>query len=121
MWCGARSFIAVTVLALALGLIGARAASGQVKLEQPRPPEETRLKVTAPSLHFEVTRPRDVDVIPRHPGVYYDPAFIEPFVMTWGTKRSTGQFGLSGWTSPNPPLGSYGAAGYSEVNGWLNF
>jgi hypothetical protein len=45
------------------------------------------------------------------------PGFIEPFVGTYETPTTTGQFGLSGWIAPNPPVGPP----YREVNGWFSF
>ncbi|PYN94034.1 MAG: hypothetical protein DMD91_28845 [Candidatus Rokuibacteriota bacterium] len=118
MRLGCTSFVAA--LTLALTGIAARPALAQVKLEHPAPAEEKRLKVSAAPLYFEVTRPPDVDAYLRHPGVSYDPAFVEPFVGRFETRRSTGQFGLSGWTAPNPPLGP-AVAGSRDVNGWLAF
>jgi hypothetical protein len=49
--------------------------------------------------------------------VEHAPAFIEPFVYTYETPTAAGQFGLSGWTAPNPPVGPP----LRDVPGWLSF
>ncbi len=108
------------VLAIAiLAALGAAAASGEdVKIKAPLPPREPR--VIAPGLLYE-TRPSDENYYPGGgPGVPYDPAFIRPFTKEVGTAQSTGRMGLSGWTSPNTPIGPSGA-GMREVHGWLGF
>ena len=111
----------MAVSALAVGaLLAALAspASGQVKIEQKTPPEEIRVRVSPPSLLYQVTRPQEFEAYPRNPGVYYDPAFIEPFARKFETPRSTGRVGFSGWTAPNPPLGP-AVSGTRDINGWL--
>jgi hypothetical protein len=45
------------------------------------------------------------------------PAFIEPFAGTYETPTLAGRFGLSGWTTANPPLGPP----YRDVTGWSSF
>jgi hypothetical protein len=81
----------------------------------------------APSPHFEIvspgpatreaTRPRDADFYREDVRVRHEPAFIEPFV---GRTKDGNEIGLSGWTSPNPPVGSLGSQGYGQSNGWFS-
>jgi hypothetical protein len=49
--------------------------------------------------------------------VEHAPAFIAPFVGTYDTTTGGGQYGLSGWTSPNVPFDPASR----EVNGWFSF
>jgi hypothetical protein len=102
-----------------LAVLAASAASAQdVNLKAPVPTREPR--VITPGLLYE-TRPSDETHYPgAGPSVPYDPAFIRPFTTTTETPTSTGRLGLSGWTSPNTPVGPSGA-GMREVNGWLGF
>ena len=72
----------------------------------------------APPLYYEQTRPRDADHYPYGSRVEYDPAFIEPFSGTYQTSTTSGRFGLSGWTAPDPPLGSE-ATNWRQTNGWF--
>jgi hypothetical protein len=107
------------VLAIAiLAALGPAPVSGEdVKIMAPPPGREPR--VITPGLLYE-TRPSDETYYPGGPGVPYDPAFIRPFTKEVETPRSTGRMGLSGWTSPNTPVGPSGA-GMREISGWLGF
>jgi hypothetical protein len=89
-----------------------------VKIITPEPTPEPR--VVAPGLLYEKRPSDDLYYLGIPPSVPYDPAFIEPLVLDVETQDSTGRIGLSGWTSPNPPVGSYGT-GQHEINGWLGF
>ena len=77
-------------------------------------------KVVAPPLHYETTRPPDAGDYRHDVRVEHDPAFIEPFTGRTEGPTSSAKFGLSGWTSPNTPVGP-SVIGYQELNGWLGF
>lgn len=82
-------------------------------------PAERPARVVAPPLHYETTRPPDADYYV-HGGtkVEHDPAFIEPLAARYETASGSGQYGLSGWTSPNAPIGSEATLA-REVSGWF--
>jgi hypothetical protein len=90
----------------------------QVKIETTRKPSEREARIVPPPLHYQQTRTPDADVYPRGTRVEHDPAFIEPFAGSYQTPKGSGRYGLSGWTSPNPPVGSEGT-NWKEVNGWF--
>ena len=52
-------------------------------------------------------RPLERDIRPMQPAVPHDPAFIPG--LSGETDHGT-KYGVSGWTAPNPPVGSRGAA-----------
>jgi hypothetical protein len=53
----------------------------------------------------------------REVGRDHAPAFVEPFVGAYETPTVTGRFGLSGWTTANPPPGPP----YRDATGWFTF
>lgn len=109
-----RATLAIGVLAL----LAATAAQGQdVKMSAPQPQREPR--IITPGLLYE-TKPGDELHYPGTNAVPYDPAFIGPLSRKIETPRSTGRMGLSGWSSPQTPVGPSGA-GMRENNGWLGF
>jgi len=113
MW---SSIVLMIAILAALGVTPVWAQG--VKIATPAPTREPR--VIAPGLLYE-TRPSDENYYPgAAPSVPYDPAFIRPFTREVQTADSTGRVGLSGWTSPNTPVGSSGT-GQREINGWLGF
>jgi hypothetical protein len=86
----------ISLLGLVSLLVAAPAAFAQ-PLEVKTPPAKPE-KVTP-------TIP-DRDLRPAQPAVPYKPGFIAPF-----TKQTpTGRVGIAGWTAPNLPAGSRGAA-----------
>src|SRR5262249_33186508 len=93
----------------------------QVKIETTTKPTEREPRIVPPPLHYEVTRPRESEFYPRGTLVEYDPAFIEPFAGSYQTATGSGRYGLSGWTSPNLPLGSESAHKGHEDPGVLSF
>ena len=113
-------------LLAALGVAGlvalaAASADAQVRIETVRPQQEQRppeARVVPPPLHYEQTRPRDADFYPYGTRVEHDPAFIEPFAGSYQTATGSGRFGLSGWTAPNPPVGSESTL-WRQTNGWF--
>jgi hypothetical protein len=111
-----RKIIGVAIAAVVV--LAATAAGAQdVKMTAPQPQREPR--VITPGLLYE-TRPSDDLHYPGTNAVPYDPAFIEPLSRKIETPTSTGRMGLSGWSSPQTPVGPSGA-GMRENNGWLGF
>ncbi|HEX5816741.1 MAG TPA: hypothetical protein VF010_15525 [Methylomirabilota bacterium] len=104
------------------GIVGLAAVSAdaQVRIETTRPqqPPAPEARVVPPPLHYEQTRPRDADFYPYGTRVEHDPAFIEPFAGSYQTATGSGRFGLSGWTAPNPPVGSE-ATLWRQTSGWF--
>ena len=113
--------ILIAIVAVLLAVVVAPAPPAdaqQVKIETTRKPAEREARIVPPPLHYETSRPPDADVYPRGTKVEHDPAFIEPFAGSYQTTTGSGRFGLSGWTAPNPPIGSE-ATNWKEVNGWF--
>jgi hypothetical protein len=111
--------ITTALLSVALGLFAAvPAVAQQVEIEAKGAPVERPARVVAPPLHYETTRPPDNDFYPQGTKVEHDPAFIEPLAGSYETPGGSGRFGLSGWTAPNPPVGSP-VGGWRDVSGWF--
>lgn len=109
--------VAAAGAVLALGGGGFAYAQSQVEIET-RQPEGPRLEIApqGPATR-EATRPPETDFYREDIRVRHEPAFIEPFV----TKTKSGnEIGLSGWTSPNMPVGSLASQGYGQNNGWFS-
>jgi hypothetical protein len=110
------------LLAAVLGLAGALpAAAQQVEIEATTPTIERPARVVPPPLHYETSRPPDADNYAYPwggPKVQHDPAFIEPLAGTYENTETSGRIGLSGWTAPNPPVGSP-VSGWRDVSGWF--
>ena len=85
-------------LAVASLLAGAPLAVAQ--------PLELKAPPTTPEKPRE-PRPLERDIRPMQPAVPHDPAFVPGLS---GKTDSGTQYGVSGWTAPNPPVGSRGAA-----------
>jgi hypothetical protein len=114
--------ILIAVLAAVLVVVAApRSNAQQVKIETTRKPAEREARIVPPPLHYEATRPPDADYYPRGTLVEYDPAFIEPFAASYETPKGSGHYGLSGWSSPNRPVGSELAHNGHEDPGVLSF
>ena len=126
-----RRAIAVTVIGL--GVLTALPVGAQqgavpqaptpgVRIEaRPPGPAERDARVVPPPLHYETSRPPDADFYPDARGgvrVEHDPAFIEPLATRYETPTGSGRVGLSGWTSPNYPIGSE-QRGWRDVTGWF--
>ena len=86
--------IALTGLA---GLLLGASLSAADPIEMKRPP--SRPDRVAPSIP-------DRDLRPWQPAVPYQPAFLAPLTK----EGRNGRVGAAGWTSPNLPAGSRGAA-----------
>jgi hypothetical protein len=111
-----RIFIAACVTGLLA--LTAVAADAQVRIERTPPPAEKEARIVPPPLHYETSRPPDANVYPRGTQVEHDPAFIEPFAGSYANDKGSGRYGLSGWTAPNPPVGSE-ATLWHERSGWF--
>lgn len=98
-----RSIALVGVAGL---LLGASLAAAD-PLEMKRPPSKT--DKVAPSTP-------DRDLRPAQPPVPYKPGFLAPLTKD----QREGRVGAAGWTSPNLPAGSRGAAD-PESNGVFGF
>jgi hypothetical protein len=103
-----RRLVAVALIVLAPMLAGNGAAE-EIRIEQP--PSQGAVPKDEPT-----TTPAP-GVAGRDPRGDHAPAFIAPFVGSYETLTATGQFGLSGWTTTNPPVGPP----YRDVTGWLSF
>jgi len=92
-----------------------------VEIEATPQPKPEALKVVPPPLHYDQTRTPESGRYGRQDvRVEHDPAFIEPFTGTAEGTTWSAQYGLSGWMSPNTPVGP-SSMGYQELNGYLGF
>src|SRR5690349_3283986 len=113
----ARRILTSTLFALTLATPAAWAQ--QIEIEKTPEGREPRARVVPPPGLQDVTRPRESDFYPDDIRVRHDPAFIAPLVgQKQGARNSVIQYGLSGWTAPNVPVGqSPGVA--REIPGWF--
>ena len=75
----------------------------EIRTTAPEKPQQLHIVEPGPATR-EVTRPREADFYGGDVRVRHEPAFIEPFV---GQTQAGTKYGLSGWTSPSTPVGSY--------------
>jgi len=107
---------APTTLVVSLALIGTALGQSSVEMET-APPHAPRFEIVPPSpATREATKPLEADFYREDVRVRHEPAFIEPFV---GRTAGGNQYGLSGWTAPNIPVGSWGSQGYGSDSGVL--
>ena len=113
-----KRFTAVLIGALSAAAVAAPAAAqSDVEMRAASKPAP-HFEIVPPSpATREATRPSDADFYREDIRVRHEPAFIEPFV---GRTAEGNEYGMSGWTSPNPPVGSYGSQGYGQSNGWFS-
>jgi hypothetical protein len=120
--CHHRNMRAVTnttlIAALILALSGPALAQSDVEIRTAPPPTPRFEIVTPGDATREVSRPREADFYREDIRVRHEPAFVEPFV---GRTPGGNEYGLSGWTSPAPPVGSLASQGYQQTNGWFSF
>src|SRR5262245_23631715 len=108
----------VTLVAVAIVLVGAAAATAQqVDIKAPAPPREVEPLVRPPGDYYDATRPSDSDFYMPGPKVRDDPAFVTP--LSRKTADGTGRFGGAGWTAPNTPVTHAESAGFSQIDGWF--
>ena len=97
-------------------MAGAAWAQNPVEIRATAPEKPPQLRIVEPSpATREATRPREADFYREDVRVRHEPAFIEPFV---GETRGGTKYGLSGWTSPTTPVGSYVAQEPWARSGW---
>ena len=106
----------MTGLAVTLCLATAAMAQSSVEMQSAPSPQPHFEIVPPPPAAREATKPPEADFYREDIRVRHEPAFIEPFV---GRTRAGNQFGLSGWTAPNIPVGSLASQGYQNDSGAL--
>ena len=98
-------------------LPGSASAQNPVEIRATAPEKPPQLRIVEPSpATREATRPREADFYREDVRVRHEPAFIEPFV---GQTRGGTKYGLSGWTSPTTPVGSYVSQEPWARSGWF--
>jgi len=106
--------VALGVLALALS--GTASAQNPVEIRATAPEKPAQIHIVEPSpATREQTRPREAEFYGTDVRVKHEPAFIEPFV---GQTAGGTKYGLSGWTSPSTPVGSYVSQEPWARTGW---
>lgn len=102
---------------LALMVAGTAFAQNPVEIRATAPEKPLQIRVVEPSpATREATRPREADFYREDVRVRHEPAFIEPFV---GQTQGGTKYGLSGWTSPTTPVGSYVSQEPWARSGWF--
>ena len=97
-------------------LPGSASAQNPVEIRATAPEKPPQLRIVEPSpATREATRPREAGFYREDVRVRHEPAFIEPFV---GETRGGTKYGLSGWTSPTTPVGSYVSQEPWARSGW---
>jgi hypothetical protein len=97
---------AAAIVAGMLGLTSSFASAQsavEIRTTAPEKPRQFQIVEPGPATR-EVTRPREAEFYGTDVRVRHEPAFIEPFV---GQTQGGTKYGLSGWTSPSTPVGSY--------------
>jgi len=106
--------VALGVLALALS--GTASAQNPVEIRATAPEKPAQIHIVEPSpATREQPRPREAEFYGTDVRVKHEPAFIEPFV---GQTAGGTKYGLSGWTSPSTPVGSYVSQEPWARTGW---
>jgi hypothetical protein len=91
-------------------------AQGPIEIRATAPEKPQQLRIVEPSeATRQSTRPREADFYREDVRVRHEPAFIEPFV---GQTQGGTKYGLSGWTSPTTPVGSYVSQEPWARTGW---
>lgn len=114
-----RTIVAKAMGAGLLTVMTAASASAQnpveIRATAPEKPPQLRIVEPGPATR-EATRPREADFYREDVRVRHEPAFIEPFV---GQTQGGTKYGLSGWTSPTTPVGSYVSQEPWARSGWF--
>ena len=97
-------------------MVGVARAQNSVEIRTTAPEKPAQIHIVEPSpATREQTRPREAEFYGADVRVKHDPAFIEPFV---GQTAGGTKYGLSGWTSPATPVGSYVSQEPWARTGW---
>lgn len=92
-------------------------AQGPVEIRTTAPEKPPQVRIVEPSpATREATRPREADFYREDVRVRHEPAFIEPFI---GQTQGGTKYGLSGWTSPTTPVGSFVSQEPWARSGWF--
>lgn len=116
-----RAVVAVLIAGVLTGCLLAVPtwAQSPVEIRAPAPEKPPQFRIVEPSpATREATRPREADFYREDVRVRHEPAFIEPFV---GQTQGGTKYGLSGWTSPTTPVGSYVSQEPWARSGWFAF
>jgi hypothetical protein len=114
---GASAGKAIGVGLLAVMIVGPASAQNPVEIRATAPEKPAQLRIVEPSpATREATRPREAGFYREDVRVRHEPAFIEPFV---GETQGGTKYGLSGWTSPTTPVGSYVSQEPWARSGWF--
>ena len=91
-------------------------AQSPIEIRATAPEKPQQLRIVEPSeATRQSTRPREADFYREDVRVRHEPAFIEPFA---GQTQGGTKYGLSGWTSPTTPVGSYVSQEPWARSGW---
>ena len=94
-------------------------AQSQVEIEATAPEKPVQVRIVEPTpATRDATRPREADFYGADVRVRHQPAFIEPFV---GQTQGGTKYGLSGWTAPTTPVGSWVAQEAWDRSGAMAF
>jgi hypothetical protein len=108
---------AVWIGLLTVMIAGTASAQNPVEIRATAPEKPPQLRIVEPSpATREATRPREAGFYREDVRVRHEPAFIEPFV---GQTQGGTKYGLSGWTSPTTPVGSYVSQEPWARSGWF--
>jgi hypothetical protein len=105
-------------VALLAGVVATPAAGQspvEIRATAPEKPQQLHIVEPGPATR-EATRPREAGFYREDVRVRHEPAFIEPFV---GETQGGTKYGLSGWTSPSTPVGSYVSQEPWARSGWF--
>lgn len=86
----------------------------EIRATAPEKPQQLHIVEPGPATK-EITRPREADFYGADVRLRHDPAFIEPFA---GQTQAGTKYGLSGWTAPSTPVGSYVSQEPWARTGW---
>ena len=111
---GAILLAGLVVGGLIPAVVGAQ-SSVEISTTAPEKPPQLRIEEPSPATR-EATRPREADFYREDVRVRHQPAFIEPFI---GETEGGTKYGLSGWTSPATPVGSYVSQEPWSRGGWF--
>ncbi len=101
---------------LFVALASSALAQSPIEIRATAPEKPQQFRIVEPSeATRESTRPREADFYREDVRVRHEPAFIEPFV---GQTQGGTKYGLSGWTSPTTPVGSYVSQEPWARSGW---